>query len=52
MYGCDESWTKKKMDETRIETFEMRCWRQVSWTAKKTNDWFLNVLWTCGRRSN
>ena len=42
-YGC-ESWTLKKMDEARINAFEMKCLRRVlrvSWTAKKTNEWVL-----------
>jgi len=46
-YGC-ESWTLKKTDEAIINSFEMKCLRQVlriSWTAKKTNEW---VLMTAG----
>ena len=37
MYGC-ESCTLKKVDQTRINAFEMRCLAQVlrfSWTPKK-----------------
>ena len=44
MYGC-ESWTLRKNEETRLETFEMKGPRKilrVSWTAKKTNEWVLN----------
>ena len=39
MYGC-ESWTVKKAEHQRINTFELRCWRRL-----------LRVLWT-SRRSN
>jgi len=43
-YGC-ESWTLRKNEETRLDTFEMKGLRnilRVSWTAKKTNEWVLN----------
>jgi len=43
-YSC-ESWTLKKNEETRLETFQMKGLRKilhVSWTAKKTNEWVLN----------
>ena len=43
-YGC-ESWTLKKNEETCLSAFEMNGLRkilQVSWTAKKTNEWVLN----------
>ena len=36
MYGC-ESWTIKKAEHWRIDTFELWCWRRllrVPWTAK------------------
>ena len=36
MYGCD-SWTVKKADHQRIDTFELWCWRRllrVPWTAR------------------
>ena len=38
MYEC-ESWTMKKAEGRRIDTFELRCWRllRVPWTAKRTN---------------
>jgi len=42
-YGC-ESWTLKKSDEKRINSFEMKAFRQllrVSWTDKRSNDWVL-----------
>ena len=36
VYGC-ESWTIKKAEHRRIDTFELWCWRRllrVSWTAR------------------
>ena len=45
MYGC-ESWTLRKMEETRINAFETKCLRlflRVPWTAKKTNEWVLET---------
>ena len=36
MYGC-ESWTVKKAEHRRIDTFELWCWRRllrVPWTAR------------------
>jgi len=44
MYGC-ESWTLRKNEEARLDAFELKGLRkilQVSWTAKKTNEWVLN----------
>ena len=38
MYGC-ESWTKKKAEHERTDTFELWCWRRllrVPWTAVAT----------------
>ena len=38
MYGC-ESWTIKKVEQQRINTFELWYWRRlqrVSWTAKRS----------------
>ena len=38
MYGC-ESWTIKKAECLRIDTFELFCWRRllrVSWTARRS----------------
>ena len=38
-YGC-ESWTIKKAERQRIDTFELWCWRRllrVPWTARKSN---------------
>ena len=39
MYGC-ESWTVKKAESQRIDTFELWCWRRllrVPWTARRSN---------------
>ena len=39
MYGC-ESWTVKKAEHRRIDTFELWCWRRllrVPWTARRSN---------------
>ena len=39
MCGC-ESWTIKKAERQRIDTFELWCWRrllQVPWTASRSN---------------
>ena len=39
MYGC-ESWTIKKAECRRIDTFELWCWRRllrVPWTARRSN---------------
>ena len=39
MYGC-ESWTIKKAECRRIDTFEVWCWRRllrVPWTARRSN---------------
>ena len=39
MYGC-ESWTIKKAEPRRIDTFELWCWRRllrVPWTARRSN---------------
>ena len=39
MYGC-ESWTIKKAECRRIDTFELWCWRRllrVPWTVRKSN---------------
>ena len=38
MYGC-ESWTIKKGEHQRMDTFELWCWRRllrVSWTARRS----------------
>ena len=39
MYGC-ESWTIKKPEHQRIDTFELWCWRRllrVPWTSGRSN---------------
>ena len=39
MYGC-ESWTVKKAECQRIDTFALWCWRRllrVPWTARRSN---------------
>ena len=39
MYGC-ESWTIKKAEHSRIDAFELWCWRRllrVPWTARRSN---------------
>ena len=39
MYGC-ESWTIKKAESQRIDTFELWCWRRllrVPWTSRRSN---------------
>ena len=44
MYGC-ESWTMKKAERRRIDTFELRCWRRllrVPWAARRSA---LGILW-------
>ena len=45
MYGC-ESWTIKKAEHWRIDTFELWCWRRlrVPWTARKSNQSTLNEI--------
>ena len=38
MYGC-ESWTIKKAEHQRMDTFELWCWRRllrVTWTARRS----------------
>ena len=46
MYGC-ESWTIKKAERRRIDTFELWCWRRllrVSWTARRSNQAILKEI--------
>ena len=46
MYGC-ESWTVKKVERQRIDTFELWCWRRllrVPWTARKSNQSILKEI--------
>ena len=42
MYEC-ESWTIKKAERQRIDTFELWCWR-VSWTARRSNQSILKEV--------
>ena len=46
MYGC-ESWTIKKTELQRIESFELWCWRRllrVPWTARRSNQSILKEI--------
>ena len=46
MYGC-ESWTIKKAECQRIDTFELKCWGRlfkVPWTARRSNQSILNEI--------
>ena len=46
MYRC-ESWTIKKAECQRIDTFELWCWRRflrVPWTAKRSNQSILKEI--------
>ena len=46
MYGC-ESWTVKKAERQRIDTFELGCWRRllrVPWTARRSNQSILKEI--------
>ena len=46
MYGC-ESWTVKKAERTRIDAFELWCWRRllrVPWTARRSNQSILKEI--------
>ena len=46
MNGCD-SWTVKKAERQRIDTFELWCWRRllrVPWTARRSNQSILKVI--------
>ena len=46
MYGC-ESWTEKKTEHRRTDTFELWCWRglpRVPWTARKSNQSVLKEI--------
>ena len=52
MYGC-ESWTKKKTEHQRIDTFKLWCWRRllrVPWSTRRSNqsilkEIILNIHW-------
>ena len=46
MYGC-ESWTRKKAEHSRIDAFELWCWRRllrVPWTARRSNQSILKEI--------
>ena len=46
MYGC-ESWTIKKVERFRIDTFKLWCWRRllrVPWTARRPNQSILKEI--------
>ena len=46
LYGC-ESWTVKKAEHRRIDTFELWCWRrllQVPWTERRFNQSILKKI--------
>ena len=46
MYGC-ESWTTKKVERPRIDTFELWCRRRllrVAWTARRSNHSILKEI--------
>ena len=46
MYAC-ESWTIKKVELQRIDTFELWCWRRllrVPWTARRSNQSILKEI--------
>ena len=45
MYGC-ESWTVKKAEHRRTDSFELWCWRRllrVPWTARRSNQSILKI---------
>ena len=46
MYGC-ESWTIRKAEHQRIDTFELWCWRRllrVPWPARRSNQSILKEI--------
>ena len=46
MYGC-ESWIVKKVEQWRIDAFELWCWRRllrVPWTARRSNQSILKEI--------
>ena len=46
MYGC-ESWTVKKAEHRRIDSFELWCWRRLlklPWTARRSNQSILKQI--------
>ena len=46
MYGC-ESWTVKKAEHRRLDSFELWCWQRLSrvpWTARRSNQSILKEI--------
>ena len=46
MHGC-ESWTIKKAEHRRIDTFELWCWRRllrIPWTERRSNQFILEDI--------
>ena len=46
MYGC-ESWTTKKAEHQKIDSFELWCWRRllsVPWTVRRSNKSILKEI--------
>ncbi|KAB0347734.1 hypothetical protein FD754_012591, partial [Muntiacus muntjak] len=46
IYGC-ETWTIKKAERQRIDSFELWCWRRllrVPWTARRSNQSILKEI--------
>ena len=46
IYGC-KSWTIKKAEPQRIDTFDLQCWRRllrVPWTARRSNQSILKEI--------
>ena len=46
MYGC-ENWTIKKAECSKIDVFELWCWRRLlraPWTARRFNQSILNEI--------
>ena len=46
MYGC-ESWTIKKAEQQRIDTFKLWCWRRllkILWTERRSNQSILREI--------
>ena len=45
-YGC-ESWTVRKAEHQRIDSFKLWCWRRllrVPWTARRSNQSILREI--------
>ena len=43
MYRC-ESWTIEKAECQRIVSFELWCWRRLSWTSRRSNQSILKEI--------